>query len=70
MNRGPGGKQPIMRDTIIPATGKPQSMVYPVDFDGIDTDGNSLAGKPKGMEQVLRERNLLSILVGNPRIAL
>ncbi|KAJ6552377.1 hypothetical protein B0H10DRAFT_2242143 [Mycena sp. CBHHK59/15] len=29
MNRGPGGKQPRMRDTIIPSTGQPQAMVFP-----------------------------------------
>ena len=62
MNRGPGGKQPTMRDTIIPGTGQPQSMNFPADYSGVDADGVSLAGKPKGMEQVLRERGLLSVL--------
>ncbi|KAJ7626869.1 hypothetical protein FB45DRAFT_1081806, partial [Roridomyces roridus] len=62
MNRGPGGKQPKMRDTIIPATGKPQSMVFPQDYTGVDADGVSLAGQAKGMEQVLRERGLLAEL--------
>lgn len=59
MNRGPGGKQPCMRDTVIPSTGLPQSMVFPADYPGLDRDGNPLAGKAKGMEQVLRERGLL-----------
>lgn len=62
MNRGPGGKQPRMRDTVIPATGQPQSMNFPDDYDGVDSDNVSLAGKQKGMEQVLRERGLLSVL--------
>jgi hypothetical protein len=34
-------------------------MVFPKDFEGVDKDGNCLAGKPKGMEQVLRDRGLL-----------
>ncbi|CAK5264192.1 unnamed protein product, partial [Mycena citricolor] len=59
MNRGPGGKQPVMRSTYIPATGQPQSMVFPVDYKGVDAAGVLLAGRPKGMEQVLLERGLL-----------
>lgn len=62
MNRYPGGKQPRMRDTIIPGTDQIQSMVFPDDYKGVDKDNNLLAGKPKGMEQVLAERNLLSVL--------
>ena len=62
MNRGPGGAQPVMHDTTVPSTGEPQSMVFPADYTGVDKDGKSLAGKPKGMEQVLRERGLLSRL--------
>ena len=62
MNRGSGGKQPVMHETIIPSSGRPQSMVFPDGYDGIDKDENSLAGRPKGMEQVLRERGLLSVL--------
>jgi hypothetical protein len=59
MNRGPGGKQPRMRDTIIPATGQPQSMVFPDDYTETGSDGIPLSGQPKGMEQVLRERGIL-----------
>lgn len=62
MNRFPGGKQPRMRDTIIPGTDQIQSMVFPDDYKGVDKDGNPAAGKPKGMEQVLAERGLLSVL--------
>ena len=62
MNRHPGGEQPRMRDTIIPGTNQIQSMVFPDDHEGVDKDGNPIAGKPKGMEQVLAERGLLSVL--------
>ena len=47
-----------MHDTINPATNKVQSMVFPSDYTCVDKDGNSLAGKPKGMEQILHERGL------------
>ncbi|KAJ7179789.1 hypothetical protein C8R46DRAFT_1029220 [Mycena filopes] len=60
MNRSPGGKQPKMRDTIVPATGQPQSMNFPDNYDGVDSDGKSLARCPKGMEEVLAERGLLA----------
>jgi len=63
MNWGPGGAQPMMHDTINPMTKEQQSMVFPSDYSGKDKDGNSLAGKPKGMEQVLHERGLLAGLV-------
>jgi hypothetical protein len=62
MNRGTGGKQPKMRDTTIPSTGQPQTMNFPADYRGKDASGASLAGQPKGMEQVLRERGLLQAL--------
>jgi hypothetical protein len=62
MNRAPGGKQPFMRDTVIPSSGLPQSMVFPENCTQTDKNGNSLAGKQKGMEQVLLERGLLSAL--------
>ena len=39
--------------SIIPGTGQPQLMVFPDDTPEKDADGLSLAGKPKGMEQVL-----------------
>ena len=53
MNKSPGGKQPKMHDTIIPATGQLQSMVFLDNMDKKDANGASLAGKPKRMEQVL-----------------
>jgi len=62
MNRGPGGKQPVMRDTIIPSTGHPQSMAFLLNYEGVDKEGNSLAGKLKGMEQILHECGLLAAL--------
>jgi len=51
-----------MRDTIIPGTDRVQSMVFPDNHKGVDKDGEPVAGKPKGMEQVLVERGLLSVL--------
>ena len=45
MNVKPGGKQPVMRTTVNPKTGKPQSLV-------------DHAGIPKGMKQVLKERGV------------
>lgn len=59
MNRGPGGRQPRMHDTINPRTGEVQHMVFPDDFTGTDKDGKSLAGQAKGMEEVLRERKII-----------
>ena len=51
-----------MRNTIIPGTDQIQSMVFPDDYEGVNKDGDPVAGKPKGMEQVLAERGLLSVL--------
>ncbi|KAJ7651932.1 hypothetical protein B0H17DRAFT_1269728, partial [Mycena rosella] len=62
MNRGPGGAQPKMHDTINPTTGEPQQMVWPSNTSATDADGKSLTGQAKGMEQALRERQLLSSL--------
>ena len=62
MNRGPGGQQPKMHDTVIPGTDIIQSMVYPSDCTEWDGNGESLAGKAKGMEQVLCEWGLLEDL--------
>ena len=45
MNVKPGGKQQVMRTTVSPLTGKPQSLV-------------DHAGIPKGMKQVLKERGV------------
>src|ERR1043166_2354973 len=52
MNVGPGGKQPKMRNTIF--NGQVQLMNYPDDFPD-----ESLREKPKGMKQILHERQLL-----------
>jgi hypothetical protein len=62
MNINPGGKQTLMRDTVIPNTNPPpkpgqadthgliQSLVYPNDHPDSD-----LAGKAKGMRAVIKE---------------
>ena len=47
MNLGPGGKQPAMRDGLLP-DGTVQSMVFPAE--------HPLAGQPKGIKAVLQER--------------
>ncbi|KAI5832151.1 hypothetical protein K523DRAFT_414427 [Schizophyllum commune Tattone D] len=67
MNRNPGGAQPVMHDTKIPGTDTVQSMVFPLDSNLLDDKGAPLAGKVKGMEQVLRERGLLHLLEENGR---
>ena len=63
MNVNPGGKQTLMRDTIIPDSnpppnqgradtrGLPQSLVYPMDHPNPE-----LVGKAKGMKAVIQER--------------
>ena len=45
MNAKPGGKQPVMRDTINPFTGQVQHLVFSI-------------GIPKGLIQVLKERGI------------
>jgi hypothetical protein len=65
MNRGPGGQQPKMHNTIIPATGQPQSMVYSADTSGVNNKDCPLAGQAKGMKQVLLEWGLLEELSAN-----
>ena len=62
MNRGPSGQQPKMHDTVILGTDVIQSMVYPSDYTEQDGHGVLLAGKAKGMEQVLHEWGLLEDL--------
>ena len=37
-------------------------MAFLLNYEGVDKEGNSLAGKPKGMEQILHERGLLAAL--------
>ncbi|KNF00508.1 hypothetical protein, variant [Puccinia striiformis f. sp. tritici PST-78] len=68
MNLGPGGKQSRLRDTIIPTDdtripeglrGQPQSMCFPTDYEV-----QSLAGQPKGIQQVLAERGLFQYYCG------
>ena len=51
MNLNPGGKQPIMRDTIF--NGQVQTMVFPSDYPD-----EILRRKPKGMKVILQERGL------------
>ena len=66
MNRGPGGRQPCMRPTIIqrdedaPLLGKGavQSMVFAEGDVVLATGKPAVPGQPKGAEQVLRERGL------------
>ena len=71
MNLNPGGKQPIMRDTIF--NGQVQTMVFPSDYPD-----EILRGKPKGMKVILQECDLWNlglkafceksdILLENPR---
>ena len=59
MNRGPGGQQPKMHYTINPLTDEMQIMVFSADSAEVDSKGLSVAGKPKGMEQVLRKQGIL-----------
>ena len=51
MNLNPGGKQPHMRDGFIHSKQRPQPMSFPPNHSN-----PTLRGKPKGAEQVLRER--------------
>ncbi|RPA78671.1 hypothetical protein BJ508DRAFT_349096 [Ascobolus immersus RN42] len=54
MNLSPGGANvPRMRETFMHGKGLPQHMVFPDNHERV-----ALRGKPKGMEQVLRERGL------------
>jgi len=56
-----------MHDTINPLTGLVQTMNFPADSTKIDAKGVLVAGKPKGMEQILKEHGLLSeIAVKSP----
>ncbi|GBB94370.1 hypothetical protein RclHR1_23400001 [Rhizophagus clarus] len=51
INFNPGGKQPIMRDTIF--NEQVQSMVFPANYPN-----ENLREKPKGMRVILQERGL------------
>ena len=67
MNWGPSGQLPTMQDTNNPLTGLVQTMNFPTDSIEIDAKGVLVAGKPKGMEQILKEHGLLSeIAVKSP----
>ena len=67
MNLNPGGKQPIMRDTVF--NGQVQSMVFSADY--LD---EKLCGKPKGIKVILQERGLwgsgLKGVYGNKEVSL
>jgi hypothetical protein len=43
-------------------------MNFPDDHTGKDSDGNSLAGQPKGMERILHERGLLQTLEAKRKV--
>ena len=53
MNLGPGGKQPVMRKGFIHSKQRPQSMVFEHNHPDVN-----LRGKPKGIRQILIERDL------------
>lgn len=68
MNVKPGGKQRLMRDTIIPMDNphpelcrKPQMMVFLSDLPPHHPDFD-LRGQAKGMHHVLEERGLITVL--------
>ncbi|EIW81271.1 hypothetical protein CONPUDRAFT_26680, partial [Coniophora puteana RWD-64-598 SS2] len=60
MNVGPGGKQPIMNDTVIPISNKsgrgglPQSFQFPLNLPD-DHPHKKFEGQPKGMRVILEE---------------
>ncbi|EXX72380.1 hypothetical protein RirG_069840 [Rhizophagus irregularis DAOM 197198w] len=51
MNLNPGGKQPVMRNTYFGPNNQLQTMVFPITYHD-----EKLYGKPKGIKQVLIER--------------
>jgi hypothetical protein len=53
LNKGPGGAQPIMRDGFIHQKDISQAMQFPENYHI-----RELAGKPKGLKQILKERGL------------
>lgn len=68
MNRGPGGVVPRMHDTTNPLNGETQTMQWPDDTTALDEKGVPMAGKQKGMEQILLERGLLERLPEKSKI--
>ena len=53
MNLPPGGKQNVLREAFMHGKGQPHSMSFPLDQHNLE-----LAGKPKGIKRVLKERGL------------
>ena len=53
MNLHPGGKQSMLREGFMHGKGLPQSMSFPLEYYN-----RELAGKPKGIKHVLKERGL------------
>ena len=53
MNLNPGGKQGMLREAFMHGKGRPQSMSFPQNYHNLE-----LAGKPKGIKRVLKERGL------------
>ena len=53
LNKGPGGAQPIMWEGFIQSKGLLQTMQFPQNYRI-----RELAGKPKGLKQILKERGL------------
>lgn len=59
MNLGTGGKQPRLRAGFNQATQEAQPMVFPEDHPN-----PAVRGQPKGIKQVLMERNLWGTVDG------
>ena len=53
MNLPPDSKQGMLWEGFMHGKGQPQSMSFPLDFHNLE-----LAGKPKGIKRVLKERGL------------
>ena len=53
MNLHPGGKQGVLREGFMHHKGRPQPMSFPRNYYNLE-----LAGKPKGIKRVLKERGL------------
>ena len=53
LNKGPGRAQPLMREGLNHHKGLPQAMQFPQNYQILD-----LAGKPKGLKQILKEHGL------------
>ena len=53
MNLHPGGRQGVLREAFMHGKGLPQSMSF-----AKNCSNRELAGKPKGIKRVLKERGL------------